>query len=184
MLNIFLVDRLLSLLAFSLILAWLSLPPPGDPQSGRVLSVIFVSQSYLGPREWSPLARWTFREFNEVKEGVPRAGRTVAFRIASVGAACTTAVRRRCTWTAAAEPMCLFLPCELLKCVLQRCVVQEVWRGGLHVVFAADAARRPRVEAGLGYGLRPDCSRQQPHLLHLFFCCPVAPSFRPPKVCQ
>ncbi|CAN0485440.1 unnamed protein product, partial [Ectocarpus sp. 8 AP-2014] len=23
-------------------------------------------RSYLGPREWSPLARWTFREFNEV----------------------------------------------------------------------------------------------------------------------
>lgn len=26
-------------------------------------------QSYLGPREWSPLARWTFREFNEVRKG-------------------------------------------------------------------------------------------------------------------
>lgn len=67
MLDIFLIARLLSLRAFSLILAWLSLPPPGDSQSGRVLSVIFESQSYLGPREWSPLARWTFREFNEVR---------------------------------------------------------------------------------------------------------------------
>ncbi|CAN0020353.1 unnamed protein product [Ascophyllum nodosum] len=25
------------------------------------------SKSYLGPREWSPLARWTFREFNELQ---------------------------------------------------------------------------------------------------------------------
>lgn len=53
--------------AFSLTLTWLALSPPGHPQSGRGFSVFFLSQSYLGPREWSPLARWTFREFNEVR---------------------------------------------------------------------------------------------------------------------
>lgn len=26
----------------------------------------FCSKSYLGPRQWSPLALWTFREFNEL----------------------------------------------------------------------------------------------------------------------
>lgn len=30
------------------------------------IALRFGAQIYLGPREWSPLARWTFREFNEV----------------------------------------------------------------------------------------------------------------------